>query len=56
MKKIIIVKKKKKTTYKIQFIDSLIDLCQANYQIFLITCQESLIKNPKNAAKEKKLG
>ena len=33
-----------------------IDLCQLNYQIFLITYQEFMIKNVKNAWKEKKLG
>ena len=33
-----------------------IHLCKANYQAFLIICQESLIKNAKNAMKEKKLG
>ena len=48
-------KKRKKPRTKYSLLIA-IDLCQANYQIFLITCQESLIKNPKNAVKEKKLG
>ena len=48
-------KKKKKTRTKYSLLIA-IDLCQANYQILLITCQESLIKNPKNSAKEKNLG
>ena len=32
------------------------DLCQLQYQIFLITCLEFVIKNVKNVWKEKTLG
>ena len=41
-------------TYKLILIA--IDLCQLHYQILLITYLEFMIKNLKNAWKEKKLG
>ena len=45
----------KKITYKLKFVIA-IDLCQLRYKILLITYLEFMIKNVKNAWKEKKLG
>ena len=42
----------KKITYKLKFIDSY-RLCQLHYQILLITYRGFMIKNVKNAWKEK---
>ena len=44
----------KTITYKLKFIDSY-RLCQLHYQILLITFQEFMIKNSRNARKEKKI-
>ena len=46
----------KKITYKLKFIDSCRFICQLHHQILLIIYQEFMIKNARNACKEKKLG
>ena len=51
-KKLIIVKKIKKSHTNKSLLRA-IDLCYANYQILLITYQESMIRNVKNAWKKK---
>ena len=48
-------KKRKQSHTKYSLLIA-IHLWQANYQILLITCHESLMKNAQNAWEEKKLG
>ena len=48
--------KKRKQSHTKHSLLIAIHLWQANYQILLITCHESLIKNAQNAWEEKKLG
>ena len=55
VKKMIMTVKKRKQSHTDQILLISIDLCQANYQILLITYQEFTIRNANHAWKEKKL-
>ena len=56
VKKMIMTVKKRKQSHTDQILLISIDLCQANYQILLITYQEFTIRNANHAWKEKDLG
>ena len=55
VKKMIMTVKKRKQSHTDQILLISIDLCEANYQILLITYQEFTIRNANHAWKEKKL-
>ena len=55
VKKMIMTVKKRKQSHTDQILLISIDLCQANYQILLITYQEFTIRNANHAWKEKRL-
>ena len=55
VKKMIMMVKKRKQSHTDQSLLISIDLCQANYQILLITYQEFTIRNANHAWKKKKL-